>query len=292
MSIVDDAASPRSLAHRTHSASRLAALLLSICVLAGCKQAIYTQLNEAEANDVLVALIRGGIEAEKRATDDKQFSVFVRDADVATAIELLRADALPAQRYSNLGQVFERNGLISSPTEERMRYIHGLQQELSHTLSEIDGVVVARVHIVVPAQDALDTTVKPSSASVFIKHRPDLNMQLLVPAVKDLVVRSIEGLGPDNVAVSLFPARTTVAAGTQVPLTKFFGATVASSSTTNLWVLLAIPWLLVAAMLVMLLHASSVGSGFTRLLPGRKGASPPDSDTPSSSVGRGDRRAA
>lgn len=253
-------------------------LLLSILALAGCQQAIYTQLNETEANDVLLTLIRGGIEAEKRATDDKQFAVFVRDADVATAIELLRADAQPAQRYTSLGEVFERNGLISSPTEERMRYVHGLQQELSHTLSEIDGVVVARVHIVVPAKDALETTVKPSSASVFIKHRPDLNMQLLVPAVKDLVVRSIEGLGPDNVSVSLFPARPTATTGTQIPLTKFFGATVASSSTMILWILLAIPWLLVAVMLVMLLHASSLGPGFTRLLT-RRGAATTERDS-------------
>jgi type III secretion protein J len=270
---------------------RVIALLISVCALAGCKQAVYSQLTESEANDVLVTLLRGGIEAEKRPTDDKQFSVYVREADVATAIELLRADALPAQRYSSLGEVFERNGLISSPTEERMRYIHGLQQELSHTLSEIDGVVVARVHIVVPAQDALDTTVKPSSASVFVKHRPDLNMQLLVPAVKDLVVRSIEGLGPDNVSVSLFPARGTVTAGTQIPLTKFFGATVASSSTTILWILLAIPWLLVAAMLVMLLHASAVGSGFTRLLAGRQnGATSRESEA--SKAGMEERRAA
>jgi type III secretion protein J len=277
-------------ARRAGGATRLLALLISVCALAGCKQAVYSQLTESEANDVLVTLLRGGIEAEKRPTDDKQFSVYVRDADVATAIELLRADAQPAQRFSSLGEVFERNGLISSPTEERMRYIHGLQQELSHTLSEIDGVVVARVHIVVPAQNALDTTVKPSSASVFVKHRPDLNMQLLVPAVKDLVVRSIEGLGPDNVAVSLFPARGTMTTGTQIPLTKFFGATVASSSTTILWILLAIPWLLVAAMLVMLLHASTLGSGFTRLLAGRK--SPATSREGAATAGMEDRRAA
>lgn len=276
------------LSGRAGGIIRALALLMSVWALAGCKEAVYSQLTESEANDVLLTLLRGGVEAEKRPTDDKQFSVYVSEADVATAIELLRADALPAQRYSSLGDVFERNGLISSPTEERMRYIHGLQQELSHTLSEIDGVVVARVHIVVPARDALETTVKPSSASVFVKHRPDLNMQLLVPAVKDLVVRSIEGLGPDHVSVSLFPARGTATAGTQIPLTKFFGATVASSSTTALWILLAVPWLLVAAMLVMLLHASTVRSGFARLLGARKIRAARD-EAP---AGREDRRAA
>lgn len=250
----------------------LAAVLLALCFLGGCKQAIYTQLTEAQANDLLVTLIRGGVEAEKRATDDHQFSILVRNADLAVAIELLRAGAQPAQRYASLGEVFERSGLIPSPMEERMRYIHGLQQELSHTLSEIDGVMIARVHIAAPAPDALDTVIQPASASVFIKHRPDLNMALLAPAVKDLVVRSIDGLEPENVAINLFPARAAARAEAPIPMTKFFGAEVASASIPALWVLFAVPWLLIAAMLVMLLHAPNPAMSLARWLPPRRKA--------------------
>lgn len=237
-------------------AARAFILALLLLTLAGCKQAIYTRLSETEANDVLLTLIRGGVQAEKRESGENVFSVFVDDADIATAIELLRADAQPSEHYTNLGEVFARDGLISSPTEERIRFIYGLQQELAKTLSQIDGVLVARVHIVVPASDPFESTPKPSSASVFIKHRADLNTQIVVPQVKDLVVRSVEGLTVDSVSVSLFPARATLTAPAQVPVTRFFGALVASSSLTTLWILFTIPWVLVAALIVMLLHAA------------------------------------
>jgi type III secretion protein J len=245
---------------------RVAALLLVLLALSGCKQAIYTRMSEAEANDVLLTLIRGGVDAEKRATGETTFGVWVPDGEIATAIELLRADAQPSEHYTNLGEVFARNGLISSPTEERVRYIYGLQQELAKTLSQIDGVLVARVHIVMPANDPFDTSAKPSSASVFLKHRADMNMQVTVPVVKEMVVRSIEGLTPDSVSVSLFPARTTLTPPAQVPVTRFFGALVASASVPLLWIVFAIPWVIVAVLTVMLVHAGSIRDAVARVM--------------------------
>jgi type III secretion protein J len=254
---------------RAKFAPILAVLLLAL-TLAGCKQPIYTKLSEAEANDVLLTLIKGGVEAQKRVGEDGTFSVWVAEAEIATAIELLRADAQPSEHYSNLGEVFARNSLVSSPTEERIRYIYGLQQELAKTLSQIDGVLVARVHIVVPATDPFEATAKPSSASVFLKHRADINMQLVVPAVKDLVVRSIEGLTAESVAVSLFPARATITPPAQVPVTRFFGALVASRSVVTLWIIFTIPWILVAVLIVLLLHATGVRETVGRWLQRRR----------------------
>lgn len=254
------------------SRARFAPLLVILLAstLAGCKQPIYSQLSEAEANDVLLTLIKGGVEAQKRAGEDGTFSVWVAEAEIATAIELLRADAQPSEHYSNLGEVFARNSLVSSPTEERIRYIYGLQQELAKTLSQIDGVLVARVHIVVPASDPFEATAKPSSASVFLKHRADINMQLVVPAVKDMVVRSIEGLSAESVAVSLFPARATITPPAQVPVTRFFGALVASRSVVTLWIIFTIPWILVAVLIVLLLHATGVRETVGRWLQRRR----------------------
>jgi type III secretion protein J len=258
---------------------RLCLVLLLAVTLAGCKQAIYTRLSEPEANDVLLTLIKGGVGAEKRAGDEGTFSVWVPEAEIATAIELLRADAQPSEHYSNLGEVFARNSLVSSPTEERIRFIYGLQQELAKTLSQIDGVLVARVHIVVPATDPFDVSAKPSSASVFLKHRADINMQLVVPAVKDMVVRSVEGLNADTVAVSLFPARATITPPAQVPVTRFFGALVASRSVTMLWIIFIVPWVLVALLIVLLLHAVGVRDAVTRWFDKRRALRDGDPDT-------------
>lgn len=255
------------MAHVRSKAWPLAIVLLA---LAGCKQAIYTELTEAEANDVLLTLIRGGVEAQKRVSGEKTFAVWAPQGQIATAIELLRTDAQPSEHYANLGEVFARNGLISSPAEERIRFIYGLQQELAKTLSQIDGVLVARVHIVVPANDPLQAQARPASASVFIKHRADMNMQLIVPQVKDLVVRSVEGVTGESISVSLFPARATLTPPAQVPVTRFFGALVAASSVPLLWILFAVPWLLVAALIVMLLHAARIRDAIAGVVQARR----------------------
>lgn len=259
-------------------------MLIAALALAGCKQPIHTRLSEAEANSVLLTLIKGGVEAQKRAGEEGTFSVYVSQAEIATAIELLKADAQPSEHYTNLGEVFARNGLISSPTEERIRLIYGLQQELAKTLSQIDGVLVARVHIVVPATDPFDVTTKPASASVFLKHRADMNMQLVIPAVKDLVVRSVEGLTGEGVSVSLFPARATITPPAQVPVTRFFGALVASRSIATLWIIFTIPWVLVALLIVLLLHASGIRAAATRWMKPRRENEPIDDPAASSAM--------
>jgi type III secretion protein J len=185
---------------------RRAVLALLLAALAGCKVAVFSKLSEPEANDVLYTLLQGGLDAEKRPDGDGAYGVWTGKSDLVKAMALLKANAQPEQKHPTLGELFGRNQLISTPAEERIRFVYGTEQALGQTLSKIDGVLVARVHIVLPINDPLATEVKPSSASVFIKYRPDRDMASAVPAVKDLVVRSIEGLSVDRVAVTLFPA--------------------------------------------------------------------------------------
>jgi len=185
---------------------RLAAGIALLLVLAGCKVELYSGLNETEANEIVAALADGRIAARKEHVDGADWQVQVDEDRVGAALELLRAQGLPEQHYASMGDMFQKQGLVSTPAEERMRYIFAVSQELSRTLRSIDGVVEARVHVVIPQDDPLSDKVRPSSAAVFIKHRPDVDLRLLAPAVKDLVAHSIEGLAPDRVALTLFPA--------------------------------------------------------------------------------------
>jgi type III secretion protein J len=238
----------------TTSFWRLLCLSAVLVFLGGCKDVVYSKMTEIDANETLYTLLQGGIDAEKRPDPDGGFSIWTDKDDMAAAIGLLKANAQPEQKHPSLGELFGRNQLISTPAEERIRFVYGTEQALAQTLSKIDGVLVARVHIVLPINDPLATDIKPSSASVFIKHRANQDLASTVPAIKDLVVRGIEGLSVDRVAVTLFPASAKAPAGDAETVLarntgKFLGVTVPSSSVALLW------WrfLLVAAIFTVVL---------------------------------------
>ena len=133
-------------------------------------------------------------------------AVLAPRGDFSDAVRVLNAQGYPRESFDSMGQVFKREGFVSSPLEERARLVHALSQEISNTLASIDGVVAARVHLVVPDRHPLLDKPQPAAASVFIKHRPDKDLTPQVTQIKALVVNSLEGLSYDHVTVALFPA--------------------------------------------------------------------------------------
>jgi type III secretion protein J len=206
--------------------------LVVVCALTACKVDLFTKQTEADANQMVAALLDRSIDAEKVTPDSgKNWSVQVEREEVARALAVLKAVGLPQSRHASLGDLFKKEGLISSPTEERVRFIHGMTQELSSTIEQIDGVVTARVHVVLPNNDPLAIAVKPSSASVFVKYRPEANLVALTPSIKNLVARSVEGLTYDNVSVTMVAGDLTIAA----PSTSMAAAMAAKKDGVSLW---------------------------------------------------------
>lgn len=168
---------------------------LSTVMLAGCGESVelHRQLSEQDANEVVAELADKKIRAEKIPAKDGVV-VRVRANDISRAVRTLEAVGLPKVGRSTLGDIFRKEGVISTPLEERARYIYALSQELEATLSKIDGVVVARVHVVLPERVAPGEPVQPASASVFIKHDPRLDPDNIQPRVRRMVASSIPGM--------------------------------------------------------------------------------------------------
>lgn len=179
----------------------------SLLILSGCgEQELYSGLSESQANDMVALMYSAGMPASKIRDTGGEFSVMTDKSSFASAVGLLHANGLPRASYENLGEVFSKEGFVSSPLEERARLNYAMSQEIAHTISSIDGVLVARVHLAVPEGNELSDKVKPASASVFIKHRVDADLSSSVSRIKALVINGIENLSYDKVTVALFKA--------------------------------------------------------------------------------------
>lgn len=180
-------------------------MILLALGLHACSVDLYSGLSEREANQIVAALARQGIPAERKPANDGMVTVTIPKGRFAEAMAVLDENGLPKQTFETLGDVFTNKGLISSPVEERARMIYGLSQGLSSTISDIDGVLSARVHLVLPDNDPLRQAAVPSSASVFIRHQESMTMTDLIPQIKMLVANGVSGLSYDNVSVVLVP---------------------------------------------------------------------------------------
>ncbi|MDE1460948.1 type III secretion system inner membrane ring lipoprotein SctJ [Spartinivicinus poritis] len=182
-------------------------MLLIVIVLSGCDKELVTGLTEREANEVSVTLFRNNIKSEVVTTKKLGVKVIVAKDDFIKASMVLKRHGLPKKKYASIGDVFKKDGLISSQTEEKNRTVYALSEELSHTISMIDGVVEARVHIVINDKKKRYSKEPkvPNTASVMIKALPNYNVNHYVPQIKKMVAKSITGVTYKNVAVTVFP---------------------------------------------------------------------------------------
>lgn len=180
------------------------AILLAGLMLSGCSQRVnlVSGLSETEAIDILATLYRHSISAEKVAERSNGIAIVINASDLGRSSELLQEQGLPHPPIEGIGTLFKREGVISSPGEDRIRYYYGISQELSKTLMQIDGVMTARVHIVVPPLGTDGRATAPDSAAILLRHRGEFRGDL--DKIKQLVANSVPGLPYSGVTVYLF----------------------------------------------------------------------------------------
>ena len=185
---------------------RLFWLIATATLLVGCdKEAtLHSGLEEQQANLVMAALLDAGISCHKEPGEEGTWNVLCAEKKFADAVNLLGRQGLPRRIHQGVGEVFKKTGMISSPSEERIRFMDALAQDIARTISMIDGVVDARVHVVLPENDPFARNALPSSAAVAIFTRWDSDIADLVPSVKGLVKNAIEGLAYDKIQVTIF----------------------------------------------------------------------------------------
>lgn len=180
--------------------------------LAGCKDEVYRGLTARDANEMTALLIAQGIEAGRTTAADGTYSIQVDQKDFSRTITLLSANGYPKESFRSMGEIFPGDGFIVTPLEQRARLNFALNQELSRTVSMIDGVVRSRVHVVVPEVDYRVPNAPRPTASVAVYHIPTVSSDDLASKVRLIVANGVQGLNYRDVSIATFVATGTSAA--------------------------------------------------------------------------------
>jgi type III secretion protein J len=185
------------------------ALLIAFILCTACEASLASDLDEAQADEVVLALDRAGIGARKERAEtpgeSASFAVIVARDDIAPALAVLRAQELPRRRAAGFDRLFAERGLVPNASDERARYGAAVAGELSRSLEAFDGVARARVHVALPDNGArlLDTQAPRPRASVLIEHRRGAHID--ANAVRALVAGAVSDMRAEDVAVVLTP---------------------------------------------------------------------------------------
>ncbi len=186
-----------------------------LLALTSCEtnNSIANNVDEREANEIIVFLASQGIVAEKipapsaaagTTGPSNQWNIMVTGKDSVQAMAILNQNGLPRRHGTSLLELFAKSGLMSSDKEEAIRFQSGLAEQLKNTIRKIDGVIDADVQISYPQEATTPGATPPKmTAAVYIKHQgvmEDPNNHL-ESKIKRLLAGSVTGLEYDNVAV-------------------------------------------------------------------------------------------
>lgn len=206
-------------------------ILLHIALLAAfalsftsCKEIdIVHDLDERDANEILVVLMRHDIFAKKDKVEKNQevkWFITVKSADEMPARQVLVANNLPKVKLGGLSGICKDAGLILTPKTEKCREILAYKGEIINSLESIPGVVSADVVLNVPDKEEFPDENAPTprpTAAVTIQYLKDGRMGSLLTEgqVQQFVSNSVNGLDPRDVAVIITFLESGVPIGTE-----------------------------------------------------------------------------
>jgi len=159
---------------------------------------LYQELAPAEASKITEKISEKDIPYELR---DGGTTVYVPKQHVYQLRLDLAKEGLPVGEQSGY-KLFDDEKIGVSPFVQNVNLKRALQDELAKSIQMIDGVALARVHIVNPEQGVFASETEQTSASVVLRLRPGYRLNATnIAAITHMVSGSVKGLKPENVTV-------------------------------------------------------------------------------------------
>ncbi|MCX7958635.1 MAG: hypothetical protein N3B13_06275 [Deltaproteobacteria bacterium] len=181
-------------------------ILTILLALFSCKKELLHSIQEEQANDIISLLLDYGIRAEKIADgrqDSASFNIMVEESDYSRSWNILRENGLPREKIKGLSDVYQKQGLISSSTEEKALLIQAIKGEVEKTLETIDNVIKARVIISLPgpSQNPFSDTKEPVGASVLLKVKKGSYVNR--DTIKGILLGAVSSLDKERISVEI-----------------------------------------------------------------------------------------
>lgn len=160
---------------------------------------LYGSLTQSDASGVVQSLQSAKIPYK---LDPATGGVMVPQEQINDARLMLASQGLPEGDGAGFELIRKDPGFGVSQFMENARYQHALEVEIVRTITSLQAVESARVHLAVPPQSAFVRNRRAPSASVFLKLRPGRRLEPeQVSGVVHLVASSIPELEADQVTV-------------------------------------------------------------------------------------------
>src|SRR5690606_26388797 len=129
-------------------------------------------------------------------------AVLVAPDDARRARMSLAERGLPASGSAGYKLFDDAGALGLTSFMQQVTRTRALEGELARTIQTMDGVVAARVHLVLPEREAFSRTAARPTASVFIRANGAASVaREKALAIQRLVASAVPNLKPDDVTV-------------------------------------------------------------------------------------------
>lgn len=160
---------------------------------------LYANLGSKDASQVMEALQKQGV---KYRLDDKTGALMVPSGAVHELRLQLANEGLPHSSAAGLDILQQKQEFGTSQFLETARYQHALEGELARSVTTINSVEHARIHLALPKQTAFIRDRQQPSASVLVSLYPGRTLEeAQVAAITHMVAASIPNLEPGRVTV-------------------------------------------------------------------------------------------
>jgi flagellar M-ring protein FliF len=177
----------------------LGAVALSSWLTTASMTPLFANLSATDASAIVDQLDGQGVEYELA---DGGSTILV-PADEVYSLRLQVASAgLPTDSDGGGYSLLDSMGMTSSEFQQQVTYQRAIEGELAKTISAINGVRGATVHLALPEDSVFVSETPEATASVFVETSPGSTLSAdQVQAIVHLVSAGIEGMSPEDVAV-------------------------------------------------------------------------------------------